>query len=176
MVAKNVEFVLAEIDRLPLPDDSVDCILSNCVINLVPDKSRAFSEMLRVLKPGGRLAISDIALRQPLPDRVRTSIEAYVGCISGAMLMTEYREQLRQAGFADVAVTETGADLSVYAQAGQLGCCSTGESSCCGSTEPAGTVLHDQLAALIQQFDVNVFAASVMIHALKPLAGTSSSD
>src|SRR5438105_638442 len=84
-VAANVEFHLATIDRLPLPDASADCVISNCVINLAPDKGAVFREMFRILKPGGRVAVSDIALKKPLPEPLRESILAYVGCIAGAI-------------------------------------------------------------------------------------------
>src|SRR5689334_14870845 len=80
----NVEFHLATIDRLPLPDASADCLISNCVINLAADKPAVFREMFRVLRPGGRVAVSDIALKKPLPDELARDILAYVGCIAGA--------------------------------------------------------------------------------------------
>ncbi len=96
----NVEFHQATIDRLPLADASVDCVISNCVINLAPDKPAVFREIARVLKPGGRLAVSDIALKQPLPDELGQDLMAYVGCISGAIAIEEYRRQLLEAGFA----------------------------------------------------------------------------
>src|SRR5205807_3124955 len=86
----NAEFHLARIDRLPLPDQSVDCIISNCVINLAPDKPAVFREMFRVLKPGGRVAVSDIALKRHLPDEIGQNILAYVGCIAGAVLIDDY--------------------------------------------------------------------------------------
>src|SRR4029434_2503838 len=79
----NVEFHLATIDKLPLLDSSVDCVISNCVINLAPDKPAVFREIARVLKPGGRLAVSDIALKQPLPPEIGKDLMAYVGCIAG---------------------------------------------------------------------------------------------
>jgi arsenite methyltransferase len=79
----NVEFHHAMIDRLPLPDASADCVISNCVLNLAPDKPALFREIFRVLKPGGRLAVSDIALKTPLPDALAKSLAAYVGCIAG---------------------------------------------------------------------------------------------
>ncbi len=123
---KNVEFHLAEITKLPLPDNSVDCIISNCVINLVADKDAAFREMWRVLKPGGRVALSDIALKKTLPPEIKSSIEAYVGCISGAILICDYRRMLQAANFESVVITDTGADLNVYAEAGvtdSVGCC-----------------------------------------------------
>src|SRR5262245_64558317 len=106
-VRTNVEFHLATIDRLPLPDDSVDCLISNCVINLAPDKRSVFREMYRVLKPGGRVAVSDIALKKPLPPELARSIAAYVGCVAGAIPIAEYERGLRAADFADVQVVDT---------------------------------------------------------------------
>ena len=88
----NVEFHLAAIDRLPLADASADCVISNCVINLAPDKAAVFREIARVLKPGGRLAISDIALKRELPPELGNDLMAYVGCIAGAILIEDYRE------------------------------------------------------------------------------------
>src|SRR5205085_1466871 len=82
--AANAEFYLATIDKLPLPDASVDCVISNCVINLVPDKPAVFREVARVLRPGGRLAVSDIASKKPLPPEVGQDLMAYVGCVAGA--------------------------------------------------------------------------------------------
>ena len=95
----NVEFHLAQIDSLPLPDESVDCVISNCVINLAPDKLAVFREIARVLKPGGRLAVSDIALKAELPEAIASSLAAYVGCIAGAVRIETYREELLKAGF-----------------------------------------------------------------------------
>src|SRR5262249_45072271 len=94
VVHRNVEFHQANIDRLPLPDASADCIISNCVINLAPDKSAVFREMYRVLKPGGRAAISDIALKKPLPPELAEDVTAYVGCIAGALLIDDYERRL----------------------------------------------------------------------------------
>ncbi len=157
----NVEFHQSMIDNLPLPDHSVDCVISNCVINLVPDKLAVFREILRVLKPGGRVALSDIALKQELPHEVKQSVEAYVGCISGAILIEDYRSLLEQAGFASVVVTDTASDLNAYAMASDSGCCGGGS---CGSDEKS---LHDGLASVMQSFDANAYAASVRVHALK---------
>src|SRR6516225_7562814 len=121
----NVEFHQATIDRLPLPDASVDCVISNCVINLAPDKPAVFREIARVLKPGGRLAISDIALKKPLPAEIGQDLMAYVGCIAGAVPIETYRNQLREAGFAGVEVIDTLANLNAYAKVeNQSGCCS----------------------------------------------------
>src|SRR5262245_60618631 len=108
----NVEFHQARIDELPLPDASVDCVISNCVINLAPDKPAVFREIARVLKPGGRLAVSDIALKKPLPPELSQDIMAYVGCIAGAIRIEEYRTQLIHAGFSGVQVIDSGADLN----------------------------------------------------------------
>jgi arsenite methyltransferase len=105
----NVEFRLGEIENLPAADSSVDVIISNCVINLAPDKKRVFKEAFRVLKPGGRLMVSDIVLTKELPDGIRDSVQAYIGCISGAVLEEEYLGAIEAAGFQDVRVAdETG--------------------------------------------------------------------
>jgi len=95
----NVEFRKGVIENLPVPDSSVDVVISNCVINLSPDKARVFSEIHRVLKPGGRMLVSDIVLAAPLPDEVRNNIEAYVGCIAGALLAEDYLAVAKDAGF-----------------------------------------------------------------------------
>jgi SAM-dependent methyltransferase len=102
----NVEFRRGYIEALPVEDASVDVVISNCVINLSPEKPRVFAEAMRVLKPGGRLLVSDLVLTRPLPESVRASVEAYVGCIAGASLKDDYIGQIRDAGFADVAVVE----------------------------------------------------------------------
>lgn len=141
--ANNVAFFKATIDDIPLPDASADCIISNCVINLAPDKNAVFSEMARVLKPGGRLAISDIALKQPLPPEIGQDLLAYIGCIAGAIPIDEYRSGLAAAGFAHVEIIDTRADLNAYAQIeGQVGCCGPqaaaapahSASACCATT------------------------------------------
>ena len=98
----NVEFRLGEIENIPSGDASVDVIISNCVINLSPDKPRVFKDAFRVLRPGGRLMVSDIVLLKELPDFVKDSIEAYVGCIAGAMLKDEYIGAIKDAGFEGV--------------------------------------------------------------------------
>ncbi len=109
---KNVEFRLGEIENLPVADNTVDIIISNCVINLAPDKNKVFKEAFRVLKPGGRLMVSDIVLEKELPRAVRESVEAYIGCIAGAALENEYLGAIENAGFKDVrAADETGIGL-----------------------------------------------------------------
>lgn len=137
----NVEFHPATIDRLPLPDASVGSVISNGVINLAPDKPAVFREVARVLKPGGRLAVSDIALKRELPPELGDDLLAYVGCIAGAIPIKDYRRGLVEAGFAHVEVIDSGADLNAYAKVeNQAGCCSppaasptpaVAESACC---------------------------------------------
>jgi len=105
---QNVEFRLGEIENLPIDDNSIDIIISNCVINLSADKPRVFSEIVRVLKPDGRIAISDIALLKPLPPQIRESIDAYIGCVSGAILIDEYKKMLEDAGFKNIQITVKG--------------------------------------------------------------------
>jgi arsenite methyltransferase len=102
----NVEFRLGEIENLPVADNSVNAIISNCVINLAPDKKRVFKEAFRVLKPGGRVMVSDIVLTQPLPEIVKNSVEAYVGCIAGASLESDYLAAIKEAGFQDIKIVE----------------------------------------------------------------------
>jgi ubiquinone/menaquinone biosynthesis C-methylase UbiE len=98
----NVEFRLGEIEHLPVADNSVDAIISNCVINLSPDKPQVWREMARVLKPGGRVAVSDMALLKPLPDDVLKMVEALVGCIAGAALVSDTERMAREAGLTDI--------------------------------------------------------------------------
>lgn len=100
----NVEFKLGEIENLPIADNSVDIIISNCVINLSPDKQKVFQEAFRVLKQNGRLMVSDLVLRKELPDVVKNSIEAYIGCLSGAILKEEYLKYIHEAGFSKINV------------------------------------------------------------------------
>jgi SAM-dependent methyltransferase len=167
----NVEFHLATIDRLPLPDGCVDCVISNCVINLAPDKPAVFREIARILKPGGRVAISDIALKQTLPAELAGSLSAYVGCIAGAVMIDDYRRGLEQAGFAHVQVVDSGADLNAYALVdGQVACCtpageSTGELPVAGGCCPSE--VHAGLSDLLSRYNVNDYAASVRVYALK---------
>ena len=180
----NVEFHLATIDNLPLPDNSVDCVISNCVINLATDKPAVFREIARVLKPGGRLAVSDIALKRELPAELGNDMMAYVGCIAGAISIEDYKNGLAEAGFSGVEVVDTKSDLNAYAEVeNQSGCCSpamtqigTGtkslpiaDSGCCA---PAPVTigekeLHNDLATLLSRYNVNDYAASVRVFAVK---------
>ena len=102
--ATNVEFVKGTIESIPLPDNSIDVVISNCVINLSSDKDAVLREAFRVLKPGGRFAVSDVVVRGDVPADIRRSMELWVGCIAGALRDTEYADKLRGAGFADVEI------------------------------------------------------------------------
>jgi SAM-dependent methyltransferase len=178
--AANVEFRLGTIDNIPLPDGSADVVISNCVINLAPDKRAVFREIARVLKPGGRLAVSDIALKKPLPPEVGNDLMAYVGCVAGAIGIDEYRSGLADAGFDNVAVIDGGADLNAYSKIeGQSGCCSpamapqqpstlpVASGGCCGGATTEGQTVHGGLSELLRRYDLNEFAASVKVYAVK---------
>lgn len=104
---ENVEFLKGEIEQIPLPDSSVDVIISNCVINLSADKDKVLREAFRVLKPGGRFAVSDVVTRGEIPDAVRKSVLAWVGCVAGALEEKEYRNKLQAAGFDEVGIEPT---------------------------------------------------------------------
>ncbi len=105
---ENVEFRLGEIENLPVADNCVDVVISNCVVNLSPDKHRVFKEIFRVLKPGGRIAISDIALLRKLPAKIRQDISAYIGCIAGAVTIDDYEESVKASGLYNVKITSKG--------------------------------------------------------------------
>ncbi len=168
--AANVEFHHATMDQLPLPDSSVDCVISNCVINLAPDKSAVFREIVRVLKPGGRLAVSDIALKAELPAELSENIMAYVGCVAGAIPIATYRIELLASGFDAVEVVDTGADLRAFAKV-------ENQSVCCPSPSKSGlpimdgnpSEVHQELKDLLTRYNVNDFAASVKVYAVKPI-------
>ncbi len=182
----NVEFHLATIDKLPLPDSSVDIVISNCVINLAPDKNAVFAEIERVLKPGGGLAVSDIVLKKELPAELGENVLAYVGCIAGAITIDEYKKGLQDAGLSHVEIIDAGSDLNAYAKAENTsGCCSPAEAApvqiggaptaevatgCCvpEATTPADETLHNELTELLRKYNVNEYAASVKIFAVKP--------
>lgn len=167
----NVEFYQSTIDEIPLPDASVDCVISNCVLNLAPDKPAVFREIARILKPGGRLAVSDIALKAELPEAIAQSMAAYVGCIGGAISFDDYRAGLSSAGFEHVEIVDSGKDLNAYAKVeNQSGCCSPAMDveSCC--TPAPTSTLHEDLSELLKKYDVNEAAASVKVYAIKPKA------
>jgi arsenite methyltransferase len=130
--AENVAFLKGQIEAIPLPDASVDVIISNCVINLAADKGQVLREAFRVLRPGGRFAVSDVVAQGDLPDDLRRDMDAWVGCVAGALEETEYRRFLAESGFSDVGIEVT----RVYEPAA-LGASVRGSSSCCGGTDPA---------------------------------------
>ncbi len=210
---ENVKFYLGEIEAMPLPDNSVDCVISNCVLNLCTDKDAALREIHRVLKPGGRLAVSDIALKQALPADVAKEVAAWTGCIAGAMTIDENREKLNTAGFDQVDIQDAGSDLNAYRDGGSAACCgpesvdmsgcsepapapeatsccapakpepAPKETSCCGPATETESVpaeeavakdageekaFHKTMGDLLDTFDVNAYAASVKIFAVKP--------
>jgi len=169
---ENVVFHHAEIEALPLADATVDCIISNCVVNLSSDKPRVFREMFRVLKPGGRVAISDIAIKKPLPPELKDSLEAYVGCFAGALPMADFETGLAAAGFSHVAVIDDGSDLNAYGEIdGQAGCCApaASETSCCAPASFGARGVHESLGDVLNRHDVNAYAASVKVYAVKPV-------
>ena len=176
----NVEFHLATIDQLPLQDESVDCVISNCVINLAPDKPAVFREIARVLKPGGRLAISDIALKQPLPPNLAEDIGALVGCIAGANSIEDNQRLLQNAGFTEIDIIDAKADLNAYSQlGGQSACCAPAmdnndsnnlpifDEACTSDDTSREHGIHTRLAELLSQYDINSYAASIKIFAVK---------
>ncbi|KAJ5127833.1 UbiE/COQ5 family methyltransferase [Penicillium atrosanguineum] len=112
----NASFIEAFITSIPLPSSTADCIISNCVINLVPEveKPRVFQEIFRLLKPGGRVAISDILAKQELPMEIKKDLSLYVGCIAGASQVSDYERYLQEAGFQDATILDTHADLNLY--------------------------------------------------------------
>ena len=168
----NVEFYQSTIENIPLPDASVDCVISNCVLNLAPDKPAVFREIARVLKAGGRLAVSDIALKGELPEAIAQSMAAYVGCIAGAIRIEDYRAGLLAAGFEHVEIVDSGSDLNAYAKIeNQSGCCSPamdGGSGCAPAEANVGATLHEELSDILSKYDVNAAAASVKVYAIKP--------
>jgi arsenite methyltransferase len=149
---KNIEFRLGEIENLPVEDNTIDLIISNCVINLVPNKDRAFKEAFRVLKPGGRLMVSDIVLLKKLPDFVKESIEAYVGCLSGAATKERYMNAIKSAGFGDVTVI----DESVFPLD-------------CMTNDPTGQAILKRLGGSSEQLkEVEDSISSIKVSGIKP--------
>ncbi|KAJ5456051.1 uncharacterized protein N7458_004315 [Penicillium daleae] len=144
--ASNASFVKASITSIPLPNSTANCIISNCVVNLVPgaDKQQAFHEMFRLLIPGGRVAISDILIRKKLPEKVARDLSLYVGCIAGASQVHEYQEYLHNAGFKDTMIIDTRKDLNIFKamiqdqqkEYQEPGCQST--KTCCEISKPMG--------------------------------------
>ncbi|MFA4837482.1 MAG: arsenite methyltransferase [Dehalococcoidia bacterium] len=149
---KNVEFRLGEIENLPVADSSVDAVISNCVINLVPDKRRAFREAFRALKPGGRIMVSDIVLLGELPLNIRQNIDLYIGCVAGAMLRDSYLETIKAAGFEQIeVVSESPFSVKLIA------------------SDPTVRVIAENSGVSMETAaDVMGSIISVTVHALKP--------
>ena len=148
----NVEFRLGEIEKLPVEDNSIDVIISNCVINLSPEKQKVFQESFRVLKPGGRLMVSDLVLVKELPAAIKGSIEAYVGCLSGAVKKDEYLAFIKEAGFQGIEVVgESHYPIAAMA-----------------NDATAKAVIKDLSIEDAQLSDIEDAVVSVKIHAVKP--------
>ncbi|KAH9860886.1 hypothetical protein IAQ61_010621 [Plenodomus lingam] len=176
----NVTFLQSRITSINLPDAYADLIISNCVINLVPhdEKHRVFAEMHRLLKPGGRVAVSDILTWAPLPEDLQKNVALYVSCVAGASTKAEYERWLGEAGFEDVLVVHSGGDLNVYTQhGGGLGsakegvCGDAGDvtldgPACCSSTSDDGGVAQD-MCRYLRDVDLNSLAGSFKIFAVK---------
>ncbi|SPO06211.1 related to arsenic methyltransferase Cyt19 [Cephalotrichum gorgonifer] len=186
--ASNVEFVESAITSIPLPGDSADCIISNCVINLVPaaEKQLAFNEMFRLLKPGGRVAISDILARKEFTEDIRKNAALYVGCVAGASQVSEYEAFLKNAGFRDAVIVDSKSDLNVYFTAadGTTSCCAPpgdgasccapapDATSCCAPAKDATSCcgVADEAKKLASHgiTDFNEWAGSFKVYAVKP--------
>ena len=135
---ENVEFRQGLIEAMPVEDEEVDVVISNCVINLSPDKAATFREAFRVLRPGGRLAVSDIVLTAPLPEGIAESVAAYVGCLAGAALLDDYLGLLREAGFEDIEVAESRMAIESLPEDDPVvrGVLEGVGASCCGELSP----------------------------------------
>ncbi|KAK4192960.1 S-adenosyl-L-methionine-dependent methyltransferase [Podospora australis] len=170
--SSTVSFVKGNITAVPLPDSTADIIISNCVINLVPhaEKHLVFQEMHRLLKPGGRVAVSDILAKKPLPQKLRQDIAMYVGCIAGAAEVKEYENWFAEAGFTDVVIADTNSDLNVYLETNEDG---TMKGDCCappGTTKPSGCCAPASTpaaAASEDKTDLNEYVGSFKIYAVK---------
>jgi SAM-dependent methyltransferase len=143
---------LGEIEHLPVADNSVDAIISNCVINLAPEKGKVFQEAFRVLKPGGRLMVSDITLLKELPDFIKESVASYIGCVSGALLKNEYLDEINKAGFCDVKIV----DESVFPVDYMV-------------NDPTAQAVINKMGVSVDEInDVARSVVSIKVHAIKP--------
>ncbi|KAH0606587.1 uncharacterized protein H6S33_003421 [Morchella sextelata] len=174
----NVEFIKSYIHSTPtLAANTANVITSNCVLNLLPpaQKPAVFTEMFRLLKPSGRVAVSDILARKPLPEDIKASAALYIGCVGGASLVEEYQAWMKDAGFEDVVIVDTKKDLNIYKEgiinvsgtdtdAGEKkkSCCKPAPKACCGAPEVTSNV------AGIADYDLNEFAGAFQIYAVKP--------
>jgi len=155
---ENVEFRLGEIENIPVADNSVDVVISNCVINLSPDKEKVFKETFKVLKPGGRLIISDIVLLKELPDFIKNSIEAYIGCLSGAIMRDKYIEAIKTAGFQEIRIIdETSFPIE-----------------CMANDQTAKAVVEDLKISSEKVREVAGSVVSIKVYGVKPNGTTES--
>jgi len=176
--AENVEFRLGEIEHLPVGDNDVDVIISNCVINLSPNKPQVFREAFRTLRPGGKLAVSDIVTDGPLPDEIKNSLSAWAGCIAGAMDVKDYVAAIRDAGFTDVDVTATYWDqVMIDSAVDQLGPEIKAQIEEAGGNSQAVMIINEDSdqdvivvedAADIKDFDPQKAIFSAKVTAIKP--------
>ncbi|KAE8452951.1 hypothetical protein EG329_012138 [Mollisiaceae sp. DMI_Dod_QoI] len=185
----NVKFVLSPITEIPLDSESADCIISNCVINLLAqdEKLVCFKEVQRILRPGGRLAVSDILAKKVFPEELQRDMGLYVGCISGASLVSEYEQWLRGAGFDEIIIVDKKSDLNIYKERGQddgssscceistagpqaqnSSCCAPPASCCSSTSEKAKSENEKGLAKRVADIDFNEWVSSYSIYAVKP--------
>ena len=150
---QNIEFRLGEIENLPVADNEVDVIISNCVINLSPNKEKVFKEAWRVLKPGGKLMVSDIVLLKELPDQIKNSIQAYVGCLAGAVMKNQYLDIIKKTGFQQVEVIdETNFPLEFMAN------------------DPTATaIIKDVNVSIEEAKKIGASVVSIKVSGIKPL-------
>ncbi|KAI9862261.1 MAG: hypothetical protein M1813_004736 [Trichoglossum hirsutum] len=178
--SNNVSFVESRITHVALLDAAADCIISNCVVNLVPEgeKQLVFNEMFRLLKPGGRVAISDILTKNELPQDLKNSIALYVGCIAGASQVKDYERYLRAAGFGEILIVDANNDLNVYKAKGadtpsqccgadvKSACCEK-SSSCCDDSGAVPDGASEPFKGDLANLDFNEWAGSFKIYAVK---------
>jgi ubiquinone/menaquinone biosynthesis C-methylase UbiE len=165
--AENVQFLKGHIEAIPLPENAVDVIISNCVINLSSDKSQVLREAFRVLKPGGRFAVSDVVTRGALPEDLRKDMEAWVGCVAGALEDAEYRQLLAEAGFDEIDIEITRVYDPRELAASVSGEMSASTSSCCGGTVSAPATVWDESA--FGRFEASGgMVAGAFVRATKP--------
>ncbi|KAL2802995.1 S-adenosyl-L-methionine-dependent methyltransferase [Aspergillus granulosus] len=157
---QNTLFIQCPITSIPLEDSRVDCIISNCVINLVPreDKPAVFAEIARLLKPGGRVAISDILARRELPTAILDDMALYVGCVAGASQPAEYQAWLEAVGLTNILIVDTKADINLYKESSEAG-----QSSCCGADKESVRLPAGEFADI----DFNAWVGSFQIYAIK---------
>ncbi|KAF8462906.1 S-adenosyl-L-methionine-dependent methyltransferase [Kalaharituber pfeilii] len=160
----NTEFIKAFIHSIPLPDNTADCITSNCVINLVPvsEKAQVFKEIFRLLKPGGRIAVSDILAKKELTKEIKEDVLMYVGCIGGASLVEQYDNWMKDAGFKDIIILNTNRDLNVYQEA--FLSAESAPASCC----PSSPAQSRERKSKALDYDFNEWAGAYHIYAIKP--------